>query len=111
MLIVAKQDGRIQSLPLKFGDKIATDGDRWLEGLVARSCGYSNAKFKGAFAEEFSHLADKGLRFIDFDAHIEAVRKHDADAISHTRYGYDSDKNENDGWLAKDDDDDDDYAF
>lgn len=108
MLITAKAEDKIDYLPLKFGSKIESNDSRWLEGLVARSVGYSKARFKGDFSEEFSHLADKKLKLIDFDRHMNSIKKITSDAISHSRYGYDSDDEDDyDGF----DEDEDEYPF
>jgi len=99
MILVAYINGLINRKPrLKYGASIDSEGPNWLEGLIARCAGYSKARFKGSFAGEFDHLADRGLQLIDFVSHKEKMRDRLTDAISHTRYGYD----------AKDEDDDDD---
>ena len=106
MLITAKAEDKIDYLPLKFGSKIESNDSRWLEGLVARSVGYSKARFKGDFSEEFSHLADKKLKLIDFDRHMNSIKKITSDAISHSRYGYDSDDEDDYDGFDEDEDED-----
>ena len=92
MIATAYAEGRIGKKPkLSYGSRLASDDKRWLEALVVRSTEYSKARFSGSFAEEFSHLAERNVKLIDFAAHLEAVRPEDVSAISHTRYGYDSD--------------------
>lgn len=91
-LLAAFIDGHISQRP-KIGlpAKLPTTDDQWLVNLVARSSEFSKAPFSGALTEEFDHLSAKGVRLIDFKAHMNDVRRHSVQAISRTRYGYDSD--------------------
>jgi hypothetical protein len=92
LLVSAFVEGKISKRPkLSYGNGIASEGPRWLENLVARRSGFSKAKISGDFSAEFLHLANKGLRLIIWDAHIDKMRQQFVSAISHTRYGYDSD--------------------
>lgn len=97
MLMTAFCENRINIRPpIKFNKKIESGRVEWLESLVARSSGFTKARFKGDFSEEFEHLSDKNLRLLNFSKHIDRVRQEGVDAISHSRYGYDSD-DDNDG--------------
>jgi hypothetical protein len=91
--------------PIKFSKKLESGGSEWFESLVARSSGFTKAPFKGDFSEEFEHLSDRGLVLIDFDSHLDRVRREGVDAISHSRYGYDSDDDDDE------DDGDDGFGF
>ena len=92
VVVAAFTDKRIvKKPPIKLGAKLGTTGDDWLLNLVAKANGYTGANFSGALTPEFQHLADKKVKLIDFDAHMKSVKKPKAQAISRTRYGYDSD--------------------
>jgi hypothetical protein len=58
---------------------------------VAKARGYSGAAFSGGLSAEFQHLAAKRVRLIDFKAHMKTMQEAHVKAISRTRYGYDSD--------------------
>lgn len=93
MIIAAYQDKLLQRRPaIRLGAKLASTTDDWLVNLVGKARGFSGAAFSGALAEEFEHLAGKKVRLIDFKAHIKAMKVRGSDAISRTRYGYDSEK-------------------
>lgn len=100
LVLGAFADGRIRKKPaIRLGGKLQSTDDQWLTNLVARSTGYTKAAFSGALADEFSHLASKSVKLIDIQAHIEAVKPANKNAISRTRYGYDSDDDDDDdGW-------------
>jgi hypothetical protein len=90
LVVAAYTNGRIAKKPsIRLGSKLATDDSNWLLNLVAKTSGYTGANFSGSLSEEFAHLAEKRVKFIDFKAHIKAIRKQKAYAISRTRYGYD----------------------
>jgi hypothetical protein len=92
LLIAGFTDGRIATKPaIKFARKIASTDQEWLTNLVGRSTGFTRADFGGAMAAEFEHLAKKKINLIDIQAHLNAVQKANTHAISRTRYGYDSD--------------------
>ncbi|QXT34843.1 RNA-directed DNA polymerase [Sphingomonas sanguinis] len=77
--------------PIRFrAAKLASNDGDWLLNLVARSTGFTGMAFGGTLAEEMEHLASRRVKLIDFKAHVSAVRGGRADAISRTRYGYDS---------------------
>lgn len=106
MLVTAYCEGKLGVRPpVRFNKKLESGRSEWLEALVARSSGFTKASFKGDFSEEFEHLSDKELRIVNFDSHLEHVRREGVDAISHSRYGYDSDDDEDDG------EDDDGFGF
>jgi hypothetical protein len=106
MLVAAYVDKRIdRKPPIKLGGKLATTDDSWLLNLVSKSTGYTNANFSGVLSSEFQHLSDKKVKLIDFDAHIKSMKKSRIQAISRTRYGYDSDNHPENG----EDDDDGDF--
>lgn len=104
LLVSAFAEGRLsRKPPMRYGSHISSDGGRWLDGLVARSAGFSKAKFSGDFSQEFTHLADKGLKLVDWDSHLAKMEDENENAISRTRYGYDSD--DDDDFFIPDDDD------
>lgn len=99
MIIAAYQEGKLDRKPqIRLGSNLSTSDSTWLHNLVGRSTGYSKAKFSGAFADEFEHLATKKVELINFDKHIESVAKFNKAAISSSKYGYDAqdDTNEED---------------
>lgn len=103
LVIAAFIDERISKKPgVQLGSKLQTTDDQWLTNLVARSTGYTKAAFSGPMADEFTHLASKSVKLIDIQAHIEAVRPTSVNAISRTRYGYDSDDSDesDDAWAT-----------
>jgi hypothetical protein len=108
LLIAGWAQGRLTVRPrLGLGGKLATTDANWLTNLVARATGYSRASFSGDLSEEFEHLAKKKVILIDFDAHQKAAAHRQVQAISRTRYGYDSD----DDPENPDDDDDDEFPW
>ena len=99
MLIWSFQNSWIAHKPaIRFGGRISSEGGRWLEGLVARSTGYVRSRFSGAFSEEFEHLAKRKIVLVDLAAHLKEVKPITVSAISRTRYGYDSDEEDDDPW-------------
>lgn len=103
LLIKAYTSGRIKRRPsLRLGDKLATTDEGWLANLVARSEGYSKAKFSGLYSEEFDHLSRRGICLIDLERHMDAMKSYHEMAISRTRYGYDDD--DEDQIVGPDDD-------
>jgi hypothetical protein len=111
LVVAAYAEGRIaRRPPVRLGSRLATTDANWLLHLVGRATGSSRAAFSGGFAAEFEHLAQKSVKLIDIQAHIDAVRAPAMRAISRTRYGYDNDDDEEDGWghfIHHDGDDDD----
>lgn len=100
MIIGAFQLGKIRKRPsLRLGSKLATESPDWLHNLVGRSSGYSKAHFSGAFAAEFEHLAEGAIQVINFDEHIQAMANRHVAAISSSKYGYDSESDEDDDEL------------
>ncbi|HWL56537.1 MAG TPA: RNA-directed DNA polymerase [Paracoccus sp. (in: a-proteobacteria)] len=92
ILIQAYVDGKISRKPrLSLGSGLSTVDEDWLTHLVAKSQGYSSAKFSGDFSSEFQHLSDRRIKLIDFREHEDKIKKRAVRAISRTRYGYDDD--------------------
>lgn len=90
LLAQAFVDGAISRKPkLGIGQALPTTEADWLLSLVARSQGYSKAKFSGLYAQEFEHLASRSINLIDFKDHLDRIRPKDKPAISRRRYGYD----------------------
>jgi hypothetical protein len=90
-------DGIITRKPkLALGSGLSTADENWLVNLVARAQGLSKASFSGCYADEFTFLADKKIRLIDFRQHIELTKEESKRAISRTRYGYDDDEDNED---------------
>ena len=103
LLVAGFVDARISNRPtFKLGAKLATTDDNWLLNLVAKSTGFTRANFSGALASEFQHLSDKKIRLIDFNAHMNSIKPRRVQAISRTRYGYDSDDHPYDAWDEPD---------
>lgn len=95
ILIAGYKAGYCKTDPnLKLGNNLSTDDENWLHNLVARSCGYTRAKFSGMFAQEFTSLISNRIKLIDFEKHMKAVSKVEKEAISKTKYGYDADNDE-----------------
>lgn len=91
-LIKANSDGRIKKKPkLSLGSGLSSVDSNWLTSLVARSEGYSKASFSGLYSEYFTHLAEKKIKLIDFEPHMQKIAEKKSRAISRTRYGYDDD--------------------
>ncbi|RIY02203.1 RNA-directed DNA polymerase [Aureimonas flava] len=92
-LIKANSDGRLRRKPkLSLGSGLSSVDSNWLTNLVARSEGYSKASFSGMYSEHFTHLAEKNIRLIDFEPHMQKIAERKSRAISRTRYGYDDDR-------------------
>jgi hypothetical protein len=98
LIVAGYAEGLISKKPkLRLGGKLHSADQNWLLNLVARSTGYSKASFSGSMASEFEHLAQKKVVLIDIKSHLTNLSKRSVHAISRTRYGYDSDDdNEND---------------
>ncbi len=105
MLVQAYVDKKLPCKPkLALGQSLSSDDSNWLVNLVARSQGFSKAKFSGSYTGEFDHLANRKIKLIDFDCHIDSIKDEGKCAISRTRYGYDDeggDQNKNWGNLPK----------
>jgi hypothetical protein len=98
LLIQAIVDGLIsRRVRFGLGSRLSTANADWLVNLVARSQGFSKARFSAHYAQEFDHLANKHIKLINFKDHITQIRKAHTSAISRIRYGYDD--------LSEDDDD------
>lgn len=92
-LAQAHVDGLLARKPkLGLSTKLASDGPDWLSNLVVRSQGFSGAKFSGCMSSEFEHLASRHIKLVDFDDHLERIKKGQRRAISRTRYGYDDEE-------------------
>lgn len=92
MIIRATVEGRIAPRKrIKLGDRLSTVDEYWLPNLVAKSSGYSNARFSGNYSAEFSHLSEKGVLLLDFKSFESTLQTFSKKAISRTRYGYDDD--------------------
>lgn len=90
LIIAAYKKGKLRRKPsIRLGNSLSTSDSNWLCSLVARSSGYSKAKFSGDFADEFEHLAGK-VELINFDKHIAAISQAGSAAISSSKYGYDA---------------------
>lgn len=97
ILIAGYKEGYCKTNPgIRLGSNLSTEDENWLHNLVARSCGYTAAKFSGAYSHEFTNLVDNRLKLIDFKKHMKAVSKAAKEAISKTKYGYDADSEERD---------------
>ncbi|MCX2432193.1 RNA-directed DNA polymerase [Pedobacter sp. GR22-10] len=81
---------------IKLGSRLSTDDEKWLHHLVARSTGYSGARFSGGYAEEFEHLVANRIKLIDFNKHMTVVARNEKEAISRSKYGYDSQEDSED---------------
>ncbi|MER9961542.1 RNA-directed DNA polymerase [Mesorhizobium sp. M0045] len=93
-VVQAFVDGHLRRRPkLGLGNALSSVDSNWLTNLVARSQGYSKASFSGLFASEFSHLAERNIRLIDFEFHTNKIQN-ESRAISRTRYGYDDDSDD-----------------
>ena len=103
-LIVAAYLKRIipRKPPIRLGNKLASTDENWLINVVARAGGYSGASFSGQLADEFEHLANKKVRLINFESHMNNMKRARTKAISLTRYGYDGDDydDEQDDWTC-----------
>ena len=97
LIIQAYVDGLIKRKPkISLGDKLNTTDSTWITSLVAKSQGYSKAKFSGLYTPEFEHLASRNIKLIDFKEHRDKLSVINTSAISHTRYGYDDDQQDED---------------
>jgi len=95
ILIAGYKSGYCKTNPgIKLGSNLSTDDENWLHNLVARSCGYTGAKFSGPFAQEFTTLVSNRIKLIDFEKHMKEVSKSEKEAISKTKYGYDADSDD-----------------
>lgn len=93
-VVQAFVDGHLKRRPkLGLGNALSSVDSNWLTNLVSRSQGYSKASFSGLLAGEFSHLADRNIKLIDFAFHVNKI-KSESRAISRTRYGYDDDSDD-----------------
>lgn len=91
ILIAAYQEGLCANIaPIRLGNSLSTDNETWLQNIVARSTGYSGARFSGSFSAEFEHLVSKGVKFIDFKKHMKLMADLHNEAISRSKYGYDA---------------------
>lgn len=106
LLIAAYQDGLCPHDPnIKLGEKLNTTHSDWLENLVGRSSGYTRAKFSGNLKEEFEHLARRKVRLINFKSHMDTATEKNREAISRSKYGYDTiTDDENNGYEPDIDD-------
>lgn len=115
LLAQAHVEGRLERKPkLSLGSGLSSTDANWLVNLVARSCGFSKAAFSGSYAQEFDHLAQRGIRLIDFEGHTAHIAHQEQPAISRIRYGYDDEREdeENDPFgesLDEDELDEDDF--
>lgn len=92
LLVAAYQSNLIEfKPPIKLGSRLPSTDKNWLLNIVARSSGYSKASFSGALSEEFEHLADRKVKFLDFESYMKSAKGKRSKAISRTRYGYDGD--------------------
>ncbi|WHP69592.1 RNA-directed DNA polymerase [Phaeobacter inhibens] len=108
LLVQAHVDGILKRKPkLALGSGLSTVDENWLVNLVARSQGFSGANFSGAFSSEFDYLANKKIKLVDFEQHINTIKVQSKRAISRTRYGYDDESDEDDFPDAEDFDFDD----
>jgi hypothetical protein len=97
ILIAGFTEGLISDRPdIRMGSRLSTSDENWLHNLVARSSGFTSAPFTGEFAADFTHLASKKLKLIDFRKHLDFVSEENNDAISKSKYGYDSASEDND---------------
>ena len=95
LLIAAYEKGLCEHKPnIALGGSLETDDEDWLLNLVARSTGFTRARFKGTFSEEFEHLAKKKVKLIQFQKHLDFVSEENVPAISRTKYGYDDEAEE-----------------
>ncbi len=92
LVIAGFTSGRIARRPkMSLGSRLPSTDQSWILNLHARSAGYSKASFSGAMAGEFEHLADRSVKLIDIQEHLDKVKRGTSHAISRTRYGYDGD--------------------
>ncbi|MBK4717612.1 RNA-directed DNA polymerase [Azospirillum sp. YIM DDC1] len=101
ILVEAFVVGKISIRPPISMSRLETSDEFWLHNLVARANGFTKSPFHGVLKEEFEHLASRNVKLIDFESHLEEIKKEKVRAISSSRYGYDSDD--------EDEDDDEDY--
>ncbi|GAA0878973.1 hypothetical protein GCM10009119_19410 [Algoriphagus jejuensis] len=91
ILISAFQLGVLSEAPeIKLGGSLSTTDENWLHNLIGKSTGFSNAKFSGSFSFEFEKLVTNGIKLIDFKRHMKNISQLEKEAISSTKYGYDS---------------------
>jgi len=103
ILIAANKEGLCDNISIRLGNNLSSDDETWLQNIVARSTGYSRARFSGLYAAEFEKLVEKGVKFIDFKKHMRLMADEHKEAISKSKYGYDAEDDE--------DDEDDDNPF
>jgi len=95
LLIAGHQEGYCNvRTEIRLGESLSTNDENWLHNLVARTTGFSRARFSGPYATEFEHLVSNRIKLIDFKKHMESVAELHKEAISRTKYGYDSDDDE-----------------
>lgn len=94
MLVAAYVSSKIPAKPQINLGAMDCCGEHWLKMLVTRSVNFTKAPFHGQLKPEFEHLADKGIVLVDFQSHIDSVKKSKIRAISKSRYGYDSDNSD-----------------
>lgn len=91
MIIVAFSSQIIARRPeITFPTKLSSTDENWLHNLAARSNGFTQASFGGTLNDEFEHLASKKVQLIDFQKHLRSVAALGKEAISRSKYGYDS---------------------
>ncbi|MFN7112054.1 MAG: RNA-directed DNA polymerase [Brevundimonas sp.] len=101
LVITGFSEGKIAKKPkLSLGGKLSSTDQNWLLNLHARSVGFSKAAFGGLMSSEFEHLAKKNVVLIDIEEHLDSVRDNNVNAISRTRYGYDSHDDDDDDGLG-----------
>lgn len=104
MLVQAHVDGRIDGKPkLFYPQRLSTSNTSWLSNLIAKSQGFTGAKFSGDFAVEFDHLANNNICLVNFQKQLDKFRENEVAAISRTRYGYDDDGDNGDDLEPPDD--------
>ncbi|WP_395680223.1 RNA-directed DNA polymerase [Inquilinus sp.] len=109
LLVQAYIDNRCPYKPdIHLGAKLSSVDENWILNLVARSGGFTKASFSEDLKSEFEYLANKRVVLLDFNQHIDTVKKRETRAISKSRYGYDADDDDDDDGGFDDDDDDDD---
>lgn len=102
LIIAAYTNGMIQAKPpISFGNRLNSTRSDWLPNIIARSFGYTKSSFSGQLKDEFEHLSQKKLILIDFNKHIASMKDRKMEAISRSKYGYDSidDDEEEDDWA------------
>jgi hypothetical protein len=100
LLIQAFIEGKCEKPRIKFATKVSSDDERWLTNLVARSTGFVRAPFSGCYVDECEHLANKHLKLINFEAHVQRVAVENVRGIANVRFGYEDedDQDDSDDW-------------